>query len=153
MTFRLADPSEYPAIGRLIAESFEPITWFKEVDARFGPLNGCDWKQRWQHRLEEVFEREIILVGEANGVLSAAAAGTYDPRAALGFIDLLAVDRRRQGSGYGRLMLRAMADHFRSLGARHAYLDCLAANEPAMSLYRSEGWTEMAPHVKWFVRL
>ncbi|MEZ5401761.1 MAG: GNAT family N-acetyltransferase [Bryobacteraceae bacterium] len=153
MKFRLAAPSEDAAVGRLITESFEPITWYREVDERFGALNGCDWRERWRMRLEEAFAREIVLVMEVDGEIAAAAAGTYDPRTALGFIDLLAVDSRRQRGGLGRAMLNAMCDHFRGLGALYVNLDCLANNEAGMKLYESEGWTSLAPSVKWFRKL
>jgi ribosomal-protein-alanine N-acetyltransferase len=71
----------------------------------------------------------------------------------LGFIDLLAVHRDHQGKGYGRLILRGMLSHLRGLGATTANLECLSDNEKGNNLYRSEGWTEVASSVKWFIRL
>jgi ribosomal protein S18 acetylase RimI-like enzyme len=137
----------------MIIDSFEPITWFKKIDAAFGPLGGCDWRQRWEQRVEKVFAGQIILIGEAEGTVVAAATGTYDAGTRLGFVDILAVDTRFQGRGYGRLMLRGMLDHFRSLGAEHAHLECLSDNTKGNRLYASEGWTPLAESVKWFIRI
>jgi ribosomal protein S18 acetylase RimI-like enzyme len=153
MTFRLARPDELSFLANMIVSSFEPITWFKSLDREFGPLNGCDWRERWRQRLDKVFATQIILAGEVDGAVVAAATGTYDEATRLGFVDLLAVDAAHQSKGYGRLMLRGMLDHFRSLGAEHAHLECLSDNTKGNSLYRSEGWTEVARSVKWFTRL
>lgn len=154
MRFRLATSADFPALETLIIASFEPITWFKEIDAQFGALNGHDWHARWQHRLAKVFAEEIILVGETeSGEIAAASTGTYDAKQCLGFVDLLAVGVAHQGHGLGGEMLRAMLDHFRTLGARHAHLDCLTSNERGMKLYESEGWTPVATSMKWFIAL
>src|SRR5207248_3030260 len=33
-------------IEELVLESFEPVTWFKKLDEKVGPLNGVDWGRR-----------------------------------------------------------------------------------------------------------
>jgi ribosomal protein S18 acetylase RimI-like enzyme len=153
LIFRLAKPSEFPFLQEMIVDSFEPITWFKKLDERFGPLNGCDWRARWIDRLERVFATQIVLVGEGGGEIVAVATGTMDRTTRLGFIDLLAVGRKQQGKGYGRDMLRGMLDRFRQAGMQHANLECLTDNEPGNSLYRSEGWEIMASSHRWFISL
>ncbi|MCC6539273.1 MAG: GNAT family N-acetyltransferase [Bryobacterales bacterium] len=154
MRFRLATSADFPALEAMIIASFEPISWFQAIDAQFGTLNGHDWHARWQQRLAKLFAEEIILIGETDeGEMAAAALGTYDAKQCLGFVDLLAVSTAHQGQGLGREMLRAMLDHFRKLGARHAHLDCLTSNERGMKLYESEGWTPVATSMKWFTAL
>ncbi|MFN7924563.1 MAG: GNAT family N-acetyltransferase [Bryobacteraceae bacterium] len=153
MQFRLASPSERPALEPLIVASFEPITWFKKVDARFGPLNGHDWRDRWRLRLDKVFASQIILAGEHEGAIAAVSTGAYESETRLGFIDLLAVSPSFQGHGFGREMLRAMVEHFRQLGARHVHLDCLTDNAKGMSLYGAEGWTPIAESMHWFLEI
>src|SRR5438874_8588842 len=111
LQFRLAQPPEYPRIEEMVIDSFEPITWFKKLDARVGPLNGRDWRTRWQARMQHIFETEIVLVGESDGAIVAVSTGTLDRDSALAYIDLLGVDRRFQGRGYGREMLRGMTQH------------------------------------------
>jgi ribosomal protein S18 acetylase RimI-like enzyme len=153
LTFRLAVPSDYAKVETLVIDAFEPITWFKKADARWGPLNGKEWRQRWQLRFAAAFKTQIVLVGEAEGEIAAVATGTIDLDTRLGFIDLLAVDRRFQGRGYGREMLRGMLRHMKEQGAVHAHLDCLVDNEAANSLYRSEGFEEAARSIRWFVKI
>src|SRR5262245_45400084 len=118
-------PADHEAVTRLVIDSFEPITWQKKLDAKIGPLNGCDWRQRWEARLANIFATQIVRVGEFDGMLAAFASATIDEKAALGFIDVLGVARQYQGRGFGREMLRAMMDHLKALGCQYVHLDCL----------------------------
>ena len=153
LKFRLAAAPEHSRIEEMVIESFEPITWFKKLDARIGPLNGRSWRTRWQARMRRVFEAEIVLVGESDGTLAAMSSGTFDRDDALAYIDLLAVDRRFQGRGYGREMLQGMMQHMKGLGAQYVNLDCLTDNDTANALYRAEGFEEVARQVRWFRRI
>src|SRR5689334_2275776 len=148
--FRAASTSEFPSIEEMVIESFEPITWAKKLDEKAGPLNGVDWRARWQARLQNIFKTEIILVGESGQRIRAMSSGTLDREPALAYIDLIAVDRRDQGRGFGREMLRGMMQHLKELGAKYVHLDCLVDNETANALYRSEGFEEVARHIRWF---
>lgn len=153
MHFRLAHVEEEAALRQMILDSFEPITWYKKLDARVGPLNGLDWRERWQLRLNKIFATQIILVGEEEGRVVACATGTVDEAAKLGYVDLLAVDPERQGKGYGREMLRGMMEHFRTLGMQQAHLECLQDNDRGNALYRGEGWELVAAQYHWFRKL
>ena len=153
LSFRTAGERDFAALETLIIDSFEPITWQKKLDARFGPLNGRDWRARWQARLKHIFQTQVVLLGEADGNLVAMASATIDREAALGFIDLLAVHTDFQGRCHGREMLRGMLDHLRSAGCQYVHLDCLTDNDTANALYLSEGFTEVARHIRWFRRI
>jgi ribosomal protein S18 acetylase RimI-like enzyme len=115
LTFRPAGTSEHQKIEDMVIESFEPITWQKKLDDRFGPLNGQDWRTRWHSRMLKIFETQAVLVGEAGGEMAAMSSGTLDSGAALAYIDLIAVDRRFRRLGYGREMLRGMMQHMKGL--------------------------------------
>jgi ribosomal protein S18 acetylase RimI-like enzyme len=153
LDFRLAEAPDYQKVEDMVIESFEPITWIKKLDDRIGPLNGRDWRMRWKDRLRHVFETEIVLVGETGGELAAMSSGTLDHDAALAYIDLLAVDRRFRGRGYGREMLRGIMRHMKALGGQYVYLDCLTDNDTGNALYRAEGFEEVARQVRWFRRI
>src|SRR5205085_12396100 len=109
---------DFDPVQRLVIDSFEPITWQRKLDAQFGPLNGRDWRDRWRSRLETIFQTQIVLVGESDGLLAAMASGLVDREPALGFIDVLAVGREFQGRKLGREMLRGMIEHFQALGCQ-----------------------------------
>ncbi|MBL8176180.1 MAG: GNAT family N-acetyltransferase [Bryobacterales bacterium] len=151
--FRLAAEADFAVLRPLIIDSFEPITWFKKLDTQFGPLNGMDWRARWEARLDRVFASQMILVGEVEGQIVAVATGTVDHGAKLGFVDLLGVHPRHQNKGYGKAMLRGMLDYFRSLGMEQAHLECLTDNDRGNALYGSEGWQIVSTSHHWFTKL
>jgi ribosomal protein S18 acetylase RimI-like enzyme len=150
---RPATQAEFPAIEAMILASFEPVTWARSLDARFGPLHGLDWRARWKQRLEKVFAEQIILAGDDGAGLAAVSTSTLDERSALAYLDILAIAPDRQRLGYGREMLRATMQHLRTLGAQYINLDCLTGNSKANELYRSEGFEEVACHIRWFRKL
>jgi ribosomal protein S18 acetylase RimI-like enzyme len=153
MRIRPASHDDYADIERLVVESFEPVTWARALDEKFGPLNGLDWRARWRQRLQKIFAEQFVLVGVVEDSIVAMSSSTIDKQAALAYIDLLAVARGRQGHGYGRDMLRAAMHHARELGALYVHLDCLTNNDNANELYQSEGFEEVARHIRWFRRI
>jgi ribosomal protein S18 acetylase RimI-like enzyme len=153
LRFRPAEDREHQKIQDMVIDSFEPITWFKKLDAQFGPLNGRDWRMRWEARMRQVFEKQMVLVGETDDGIAAMSSGTIDQDTALAYIDLLAVDRQFQGRGYGKEMLRGMMQHMKDFGAQYVNLDCLTDNDTANALYRAEGFAEIARLIRWFRKI
>jgi DNA-binding MarR family transcriptional regulator/GNAT superfamily N-acetyltransferase len=51
-----------------------------------------------------------------------------------------------RGQGLGLRLMRAIEARARDLGYAHANLDSNTVLAPAISLYRSDGWTEIAPY-------
>ena len=153
LTFRRADASDYDKIEDLVIDSFEAITWFKTAEARYGPLNGQGWRVRWQKRLRKAFDSQIVQLGEIGGEIVTYTSGTYDADTRLAYVDLLAVDNRRQDKGYGRVALRAMLRLMKELGAEHVHLECLSDNDVGNRLYESEGFEEAARSIHWFLKI
>lgn len=155
MRFRLAAKADHARVREMMIDAFAPITWMRRADREFGPFNGLDWRERFGRRVDPYFERGILLVGEEeeSGAIAAVCAGSYEAASGQGSIEFLGVDPAQQGRGFGREMLRGMLGHLRSLGATTATLECLTSNEPALALYRAEGWTEIAASVRFFKRL
>jgi ribosomal protein S18 acetylase RimI-like enzyme len=50
-------------------------------------------------------------------------------------------------------MLREMMQYMKTLGGRYVYLDCLTDNDTGNTLYRAEGFEEVARQVRWFRRI
>jgi ribosomal protein S18 acetylase RimI-like enzyme len=153
LSIRSAGAKDHQRLATLAIEAFGPITWQKKLDERVGPLNGRDWRARWEARLRHIFATQIVLVGECDGELAAMATATIDEQAALGFIDVLAVERGFQGKGLGREMLRGMMDHLKQRGCDYVNLDCLSNNDAGNALYSSEGFNEVARHIRWFRKI
>lgn len=153
LTFRLATPTDHIRLEELALAGFGPITWARRVDEKFGALNGKDWKQRWKLRLSHIFATQIILLAEEGGDTVGFASGTLDSECKLAYIDLISIDPKSQGQGLGRELLRAMLKLMSERGAEHAHLDCLVDNDAGNNLYRSEGFEEVARHIRWFTKI
>ncbi len=153
MAIRPATAADLPRLIEVSLASFGPITWQRNIDRLFGPLKGRDWRERWKRRVEKAFGEQTILVLEENGALLGYACGTVDDPIGLGHIDILAVDPGARGKGYGRRLLRAIEQHFAASGATHVTLESLSDNEVANSLYRRDGYQELARHLNWFKKL
>src|SRR5262245_4724587 len=108
--FRPAQAGEYQKIQDMVIDSFEPITWFKKLDTQVGPLNGRGRRTRSQARMRQVFEQQILLVGDTGDGVAALSSETIDQDSALAYIDLLAVAPQLQGRGYRRVRGSRAAD-------------------------------------------
>jgi ribosomal protein S18 acetylase RimI-like enzyme len=150
LSIRPADPRDHPTLERIVLDCFEPITWAKTLDERYGPLNGLDWRARWTTRVRKALAEQIVLVGEIGDAIAAMSSSTLDAPAALAYVDLLAVEKSWQGHGYGREMLRATMDYMRQSGALYMNLECLTTNAKGNALYESEGFEEVARQIRWF---
>jgi ribosomal protein S18 acetylase RimI-like enzyme len=150
---RPATAADLPRLVEISLASFGPITWQRAVDEKFGPLRGHDWQDRWRRRVERAFHAQDVLVLEEDGRLLGYACGVVDPAIALGHLDILCIDPAAQGRGLGRLLLRAIQQHFASQGATHVTLESLAGNDTANALYRAEGFEVLANHWNWFKKI
>lgn len=150
LQIRQAKAEDYAEVEKMVIDSFEPVTWAKALDQKFGILNGLDWKARWRLRLQKIFAEQIVLVGEIQDVITAMSSSSVDQQTGWAYIELLAVACGKQHHGYGREMLRATIWHVQECGARYVHLDCLAGNDKANALYEAEGFEEVARHIRWF---
>src|SRR4051794_8349126 len=100
MSIREATSDDYAAVEQLVLEAFDPITWLKAQDIRYGPLNGLDWRARWRLRVQRAFAEQIVLLGEVDGALAAVSTTSIDRSTALAYIDILAVSSTCQHKGY-----------------------------------------------------
>ena len=151
--FRLATADDYEQLESIVVAGFENVTWQKTADERFGLLNGTDWRERWRMRFRKAFDTETVLVGEADGEVASVVVGEINSKTKLGYIDIIAVDARFQGHGYGRQTLRQMLAYMKQHGANHAHLECLLTNTEANSLYASEGFEEVGKMIRWFIEI
>ena len=50
-------------------------------------------------------------------------------------------------------MLRGVIEHLKGVGIQYVHLDCLTDNEAGNALYESEGFEEVARHIRWFRKI
>lgn len=133
MTLRTATLDDLPAIMHLERSSFPTDAWSEDT-------MGTEISSAHTHYL--VDDEDGAVVGYAG--LRALQGGTDAD------IQTIALDPERRGSGRGRALLRALLDEARRRGAREVFLDVRADNGVAESLYRSEGFVELARRVGYY---
>ncbi|MDO8105672.1 ribosomal protein S18-alanine N-acetyltransferase [Isoptericola sp. b441] len=114
-------PADVPAVAALERELFERSAW-PEVMIR-----------------EELdaFGRYYVGIDDEAG-LAAYAGSWFDGDVSQ--VMTLAVSTRAQHRGWGRALLRTLLDRARSDRAQALFLEVRVDNEPAIALYRSEGF-------------
>ena len=60
------------------------------------------------------------------------------------------IDPARQGRGHGRMLLRAMVEAARGLGACRVFLEVRPSNPAACALYESEGFNEIGRRPRYY---
>ena len=87
----------------------------------------------------------VLLEGGAfigHGVLSVAADEAH--------VLNVCIDPARQGRGHGRILLRAMVQAARGLGARRVFLEVRPSNPAAFALYQDEGFNEIGRRPRYY---
>lgn len=141
-------PGHTDAVVELLLESRRRDGTYPPPYVAQDPSAVRDWLGRWQPLWSRVAVLDGAVVGHVEvhrpapavaRVLAATGAG------ADGHLEVgrLVVDPARRGTGLGRTLLRAAAAEVCARGARPVLTSVLA--EPALALYRSEGWVEHPP--------
>jgi ribosomal protein S18 acetylase RimI-like enzyme len=95
-----------------------------------------------EKRMAALMEKGEFLVaqdGNTNFVGSVYVEASGDR----GYLGMLAVDPKQQGSGLGRKLVQAAEDHCRELGCSHMKLTVLSLRASVLSFYRKLGYHEM----------
>ena len=123
-TLRPLTPADLPELVRMEGELFGPAAWSAQSLA------------------EEIVTLGRWYIGvEVEGRLVGYAGLWFD-----GFdaqVMTIGTDTAFQGRGIGRLMLDAMIERARTLGAAVLLLEVRVDNEPALRLYRAAGFEQL----------
>ena len=143
------------ALKRLTVASFGPVCIDKNIESKFGHVNGNDWAWRKARHIDADVRREPegIFVAESDNAIVGYITTWSDRDAGLGNIPNLAVDADFRGQGIGRQLIDFALNHFRSLGLTHARIETLDQNDIGQKLYPSMGFEEVARQVHYCLKL
>jgi len=155
ITIRPYRAGDLPALQGLTIEAFEPVCIDKNIEGKFGRINGKDWAWRKARHIEEDVRREEagIFVAELDETTVGYITTWADQESGIGNIPNLAVDAGVRGQGIGRQLIDHALNHFRSLGLSHARIETLDQNEIGQNLYPSLGFKEVARQVHYCLDL
>ena len=86
LNFREPTPADYDALIAMLVASFEPISWYRRLDATLGPLNGRTWDKRFEDRVRDGLKTQTAWIGEDGGAILTYTAGSYDERSRAAFL-------------------------------------------------------------------
>ena len=155
ITIRPYRDGDLPALQRLTIEAFEPVCIDKNIEGKFGLINGKDWAWRKARHIEEDIRREEtgIFVAEVDETPVGYITTWTDQDSGIGNIPNLAVDAEVRGQGIGGQLIAHALNHFRSLGLSHARIETLDQNEIGQHFYPSMGFQEVARQVHYCLDL
>lgn len=125
----------------------EPLEAWLEI---FSRLAGAEVSKHQAHRriLQAIPYRRYFLAAWIDDQPVCCGLAVRED-ALVGIFDLVTVPAHRQ-RGYGQALVEALLGRAKADGAAHAYLQVMAANAPALSLYNKIGFTEA--YAYWYRR-
>lgn len=149
------DPDDLPKLQQITMEAFEPVSIDRNIERKYGVINGVDWKTRKADhiRLDAEREAEGIFVLEWGGVTVGYITCWCNRLAGIGNIPNLAVDGNYRGRGLGRRLIEHAIEYFRQQGMTHVRIETLDQNTVGKSLYPSLGFEEVARQVHYCMEL
>ncbi|MBM3999172.1 MAG: GNAT family N-acetyltransferase [Planctomycetes bacterium] len=147
-SYRAADRDD---VLRITVESFTEVAIERNIERRFGPIRGRDWKWRKARQVDRELTADPAgaFIAESDGRVAAYVTTWSDIEAGVGFIPNLAVDGAYRNQGIGRALIDRALTHFRSLGLTHARIETLDQNPVGPTLYPACGFTEVARQIHY----
>ena len=155
VVIRKFSAEDLPKLQQITMEAFEPVSIDRNIENRYGVINGVDWKTRKADhiRLDAEREAEGIFVLESDGQIVGYITCWCNRLAGIGNIPNLAVDGNYRGRGLGRRLIGHGIEYFRQQGMTHVRIETLDQNAVGKSLYPSLGFEEVARQVHYCMEL
>ena len=152
---RVFSPEDLPRLQQITMEAFEPVSIDRNIERKYGVINGVDWKTRKADhiRLDAEREAEGIFVLEWEGLIVGYITCWCNRLAGIGNIPNLAVDGNYRGQGLGRRLIKHAIEYCRQQGMTHIRIETLDQNAVGKSLYPSLGFEEIARQVHYCMEL
>jgi len=155
MIIRPYRPEDLPRVRQITVESFEGVSIDRNIEARFGPVAGQDWRSRKARDVSADCEvqPEGVFVAEDGGKVVGYVTTRLDRVTGIGRIPNLAVDATHRGQGTGSALIRHALDWMREQGMAMAKIETLVQNERGQALYPRFGFVEVARQIHYVMRL
>lgn len=111
LSFRTATLSEVREVARIIGDAFTP---YVRALGREWPAEGTpEYAERWKHFVAEIERGDVYVAVEGERIVGAARTKPQEDDL---YIDQIAVDPARQGTGVGSWMLQRIDELARARG-------------------------------------
>ena len=139
----------------LTVEAFRDVSIDRNIEDRFGLLNGTTWQERKARHIDDDIAANFdgVLVAEYRGEIVGYVTVVLDRRSNLGRIPNMAVDARYRGMGLGKRLIEESFAYMRAEGMLYAKIETLDQNRVGQHLYPKMGFVEVARQIHYVRKL
>jgi len=155
VTIRPYREADRPRLKELTVAAFREVSIDKNIEDRFGLLNGTRWQERKARHIDDDIAANAagVFVAEFDGQVIGYITTVLDRKAKLGRIPNMAVDARYRGLGLGARLIEVSFDYMRAEGMGYAKIETLDQNPVGQHLYPKMGFVEVARQVHYVRKL
>ena len=135
LTFRTAMLSEGEEVGRVIRAAFTP--YVRALGREFPSTGSAGWAEGWARFVAELERGDVYVALDGEQIVGAVRT---KPQGNALYIDQIAVDPSRQGTGVGSWLLTRIDEVARSRGLGGLSLETAEMAEANIRLYRRHGF-------------
>ncbi|HUF63230.1 MAG TPA: GNAT family N-acetyltransferase [Verrucomicrobiales bacterium] len=149
-------PEDLDRLRHITAVCFEGVAIDKNIEDRFGPIGGRDWRWRKLRHIDADTAGENargVFVWEEDGETVAYVTGRLDRESRIGWIPNLAVLPEFRSRGIARSLLEHLLNWFTAEGMEAAKIETLEQNAVGNRFYPSLGFEEVARQVHFVKQL
>ncbi|CAN5803343.1 hypothetical protein BH10CHL1_BH10CHL1_20130 [soil metagenome] len=152
-TIRPYQASDLDAIKEITIICFEGVSMDQNIEKRFGPIGGQDWRFRKARHVDADVAANApgIFVAEVDRVVAGYVSTRLDRATQIGGIPNLGVLPAYRKQGIGRTLLETAITYLREQGMAYARIETLEQNAVGQKLYPSLGFQEFARQIH-FIR-
>lgn len=148
--------SDREVLKEITIEAFSGVSIDQNIERRFGPIAGHDWRWRKGRCIDADGEApgSVILAAENEaGEVVGYITTWIDRVAGIGHIPNMAVRSDHRGLGIGRALIERALALFRDTGLELARIETLDQNPVGEHLYPACGFVEVARQIHFALRL
>ena len=135
LTFRTAMLSEGEVVWRVIRTAFTP--YVRALGREFPAVGSAGWAEGWERFVAELARGDVYVALDGGQIVGAVRT---KPQENALYIDQIAVDPSRQGTGVGSWLLARIDEVARSRGLGGLSLETAEMAEANIRLYRRHGF-------------
>jgi len=130
-----------PSIGIRIASRADMPAMISMVNTAFVVEDFIEGTRTDELRMSALMKKREFLVAQ-DGTANFVGSVYVEISGERGYLGMLAVDPKQQGSGVGRRLVQAAEDYCRERGCSYMSLNILSLRTPVLSFYRKLGYSE-----------
>ncbi len=152
---RKYQPSDLETLRQITAICFEGVSIDKNIEDKFGVINGLDWKQRKMPHINDDVEANAagVFVAEVDGAVVGYITTYLNHRTKIGGIPNLSVHPQSQQQGLGTQLIDTALAYLKEEGMLYARIETLEQNQIGTAFYPKMGFVEIARQVHYIRQL